>query len=702
MHESSTGAPSQVQGQVIRSARGSQLRSITTRFVAAVIVLCSLHGVAEADPRVAALISQAGNAAAETERLESLRELAALDGLPGPLREQAESLIQAIERWNNDPYLGYFGGEVLKTDDFDFGIPEDSPLHPLTLLYRGRMLIWTVLEFGGYGGPEQFAKARARFETYTATFPDNPVARMYLGQPIPASRHYEAPAEAPAWAAYQREALERLADIIAWWIEHRQREDGQYGGGWGDDCEMWRWWAPVLLGFEDPRINAAQARFSEAIMAQEHMRGGYTSHLYDVEHTAEDSSDAITPMMHLAPEDPRWSQRALRIVDLMEERWTGVNERGQLQFKSTYFAADRTDDAPERACDTVYHPWVVQPALLYWQRTRDERLTRLFSRWMDTWVDAAARAERGKPAGIVPSAIHWPDGSVGGLGPDWWDPQNHKESALYQWPSAMSSLLNMMLLTWHITREERYLAPVRSMAAARLRHLDALSREEAAPGLEAWCAAKLEFLSGVLGKHRLLTGDPEFEALLCRDASPYLAFRLSGDRERLTEALGRTRAALSMNFEGYTSEVRYTDRVLRFPTLFGEGRMPLAPGAGMALPDTQLLYSCITGDPGDPGYFPLNAVRWSMPPRDFAALVIEATERRFAAEVYHFKKGPQMVSARFFLLAPGRYRVRVTDITNLTNGAEKRVVIASETSVGFEIMGQRPCRVELLSVGAQP
>ena len=33
---------------------------------------------------------------------------------------------------------------------------------------------------------------------------------------------------------------------------------------------------------------------------------------------------------------------------------------------------------------------------------------------MDTWVDAAERAERGKPAGIIPSAIHWPDGQAGG------------------------------------------------------------------------------------------------------------------------------------------------------------------------------------------------------------------------------------------------------------------------------------------------
>ena len=27
--------------------------------------------------------------------------------------------------------------------------------------------------------------------------------------------------------------------------------------------------------------------------------------------------------------------------------------------------------------------------------------------------------ENGKPAGVLPAAIHWPEGTIGGLSPDW-------------------------------------------------------------------------------------------------------------------------------------------------------------------------------------------------------------------------------------------------------------------------------------------
>ncbi len=214
---------------------------------------------------------------------------------------------------------------------------------------------------------------------------------MYLGRPIPSGTHYPKIDGAPEWAAYQREGLERLTDIIEWWIVHRMRADGQYGGGWGDDCEMWRWWTPILIGFEHPQINRAQARFSAALLSQPHMRLGYTDRMSDVEHTAEDTADAITPMMHIDPDNPDWSKRSARLVELMESLWTGRNERGFLQFKSTYFTAEKVDLAPNRACDTVYHPRVIQPALVRWQRTGDPKLTKLVSAWMDTWVDAAAR-----------------------------------------------------------------------------------------------------------------------------------------------------------------------------------------------------------------------------------------------------------------------------------------------------------------------
>ena len=84
----------------------------------------------------------------------------------------------------------------------------------------------------------------------------------------------------------------------------------------------------VMIGFEHPRISQAQEFFSRALLSQEYMRDGYTRHVYDVEHTAEPSSDTITPMMHLAPDDPQWRQRAARLAGLMEQVWTGRNQRG--------------------------------------------------------------------------------------------------------------------------------------------------------------------------------------------------------------------------------------------------------------------------------------------------------------------------------------------------------------------------------------
>lgn len=642
---------------------------------------------------VARLIREAGNAAEDGQRLESLRELRALPGLGNALALDADRLIEAVDRWINDPRLDYFGSRVRKEDDFDFKIPEASPLYPLTWLYRGRMLTWAILEYGGYGNRELLDKARGFFESARETFPGEPVARIYLGEIQPPEKVYPVPEGAPEWAVHQREALERLTDIIHWWIDHRMQEDGQYGGGWGDDCEMWRWWTPVLLGFEDPKIIAAQARFSEALMAQPHMALGYTDKVYDVEHTAEDSSDVMTAMMHLEPDNPVWRDRAMKLADFFEHLWTGRNERGQLQFKSTYFSSKTVDLREDRACDTVYHPRAVQPALLLWQRTDNPRLGRLFTDWMDTWADATARAERGKAAGIVPSAIHWPGGDTGGTGPDWWDPQNHSEPGLYRWPSAMSMMLNTMLLAHHQTGEARYLEPIRSMAAARMRYLAAPTGNPE-PGSEAWCAQRMHGLSSVLGKYRWLTQSTEFDALLEQDPSPYAAFYWKGDEARLLAALRRTAVALSHNFRGYTSEVRYTDRVLRFPSLFSPGSLFPEGIPGIDSPDTGLLYSSVTGDPGDPLYFPLAAVRWRTPARDFAALVTESKRDGFSARLFHFGEEDRPLKAEFFLLDPGAYQWTLQDAASILETQSFRVE-GPRAQIALTVPPQRECEIEV-------
>ena len=610
------------------------------------------------------LIRQAGNAETDEARLAILHKLRDREDIDDALRVDAERLIEHVDKWLNNPRLEYFGNEVLKTGTYDFGVGKQSPLYPVARLHEARMLVWVTLEYGGlWSHPdrrrEQFDKIRPMFDELHATFPENRVIGMYLGKPVPPEKEYKQVEGAPAWAVHQREGLERLADIVEWWIDHRMQESGEYGGGWGDDCEMWRWWAPVLAGFDDDKIVGAQARFSKALLSQDHMKDGYTSRLHDVEHTAEDSSDALTPMMLIEPEAQEWRQRAMRLAELMEELWTGENERGQLQFKSTYFSATKVDDSAKRACDTVYHPRAVEPALILWQRTGDAKLDRLFTAWMNTWVDAAARAERGKPAGIIPSAIHWPDGGIGGVGAAWWKPENHTDDPLYVWPSAMSLMTNSLLLTYHMTGETRYLEPLRSMAAARLDYLEQPPSGPVEAGSRAWCASKLGGLSQVLGKYRLLTGDPSFDPLLQRDAAPYLRFRLWHDEARLVSALASTAQALRTNFPGYTSEVRYTDRVLRFPAMFGRNGMYPDALEGFPSPGTGLLYATVTGDPGSPNAAPMNAVRWITRPRDFAALVSDAGADRFTAHVFHFGTSPRKMAADLYLLKPGEYTLEV-------------------------------------------
>ncbi|MCC6487945.1 MAG: hypothetical protein IT364_10635, partial [Candidatus Hydrogenedentes bacterium] len=560
-----------------------------------------------------------------------------------------------------EPKLYYFDQQVLKTDRYDFGIAGDSPLVPLAEFYRARMLTWVTLEYGGFWSKEdarraQFDKIRPLFEKSAQAFPENPLVKMYLGTPLPAEKAYPANAAAPDWANAQRESLERLADIVEWWIDHRMRSDGQYGGGWGDDCEMWRWWVPVLIAFDDPKITGAQERFSRALLAQPHMGGGYTSHVYDVEHTSEDSSDVLTPMMLLQPASDEWRGRAVRLAELMETLWTGVNERGFLQFKSTYFSATEVDPSPQKACDTVYHPRAMQPTLLLWQRTGDERLGKLFAGWMNAWADAAAREERGKPAGIVPSAIHWPEGSIGGLGKDWWDPENHNNDPLYVFPSAMPLMTQTLMLTYHMTGDQKYLAPLRTMAAARLRYVE--QPVAGAPqGSEMWCAERLGAVTGTVAKYRLLTGNTDFDTLLERDGNAYVRYRLDGEIPRVAEALEEVAAALRVNFPGYTSEVRYTDRVLRFPSVFGKNGMFPEEIKGIYAPDTTLLYATVTGDPDHPQVFPLNAVRWRTPPRQIAALVTVSGSDRFEAQLFHFGAEARAMSADLYLLEKGTYDV---------------------------------------------
>lgn len=625
------------------------------------------------------LLKQAGNAHDDRERQSALEKMAALPSLDAAQKKEAASLADFARRWNESG-LKFYGAAMRgkpyrALGDYDFGVAADSPLKPLCEFYRGRMLAWNLIENSNVRTNPKEAKwfkdeAVASFKRASEAFPKNEAARMYLGEAQPWGSIPEKVAGAPEWATLQREQLERMAEIIRWWITHRQRGNGEFGGGWGDDCEMWRWWSSILLGFDDPQITAAQLKFSRSAVTRPHLKGGFNTEILDVEHAAEDTTDNLVPLMVLEPDNEKWTKWGLKMGDFMRDVWTGRNERGHLQFKSFYFSATEAAAQPHRAFDVIANVGALHPALLAWQKTGDEKLGAQICAWLDTWVDATARSENGKPAGILPASLHWPDGAASGAEGRWWEPvkPGGYMHSYYIWPSVITEITDALMLAHVMTGRETYLAPLRSMAAIRLKYLKNPASAKAAPGGELWCAQELAprrnansntgGLVKTLARFKALTGTTEFDELIKLEGSEFVIRTDEEGRRELEKALEESLGALRVNFAGFTSEVRSTDRCVRFVQFLAQD-YAFDDYKGVMQPKHELLYRMVTGDKNAPR-FPQMAVRWLTPPKDIAALVTEASTTRFSAELFHFGREPRALSAELRQLKPGSYQASLT------------------------------------------
>ena len=668
---------------------------------------------------ITGLIKKAGNAAEEKERYKLLKELAGRQNLSKELRKDLNTLLPVVDWWANAKekaevnaylrngkrgYLFMFFHPQARLDRGGYPppLPEKSALYPIWCYYKAKSLIWVPIQVGWIRGNHElrelyYSQARKLLKTAHQAFPDNPVIAMYAGVPSPWKNSFKYDKSAPYWANLQREGLSKLTELIHWWIDNRQLKDGQYGGSWGDDVEMWRWWTPVLLGFKDDKIIAAQERLSTGIFNRKELKHGYTTHMADVEHTSEDTSDVLAPMLLLKPDNPVWLKRTKALMDMAESQWMGVNQKGRLQFKSAWFAYGKIDDDPKRACDTVYHARLFHPVLLYWLQSGDKKVASLMTRWLDTWVAATAESENGKPAGILPTAIHWPDGESGGGVKPWWKPQILK-NRIYYWSGAMSLMTRTLLLCWYMTGDRKYLQPLLSMARIRMKYLNAQPSPADKPGSEKWCAltggnkrGMTTFLPESMSKYRLLSGDNSFDKLLRRDASGYMKMRMGLGTKQLERELEQNAKAFRMNRPAYTDEARWTDRVLAFNARWGnEGNNWNWP-----VPKVNALYSSVTGDPGEPLYFPLSAVRWMIEPQDFAALVTNSGKTGFIADIYNFRSNSRSVPARLLMLKPGVYSWTLSNTKNQILQHGKIAISSGNREVTINLPSRTLCHFKV-------
>ncbi len=602
---------------------------------------------------------------------KSIKELRAFDKQTNAIRERLEvdervltaleyirmwGFSQANEKTGLKIYHRYWGAYELCN-----AVAPNDPLYPLALLLKTRVAYWNGRE-GGW--KHCYALARQHATELKQFYPDHPLVRMYLGESI--RQVYDSkpvPDNTPKWAALQREALGRMREVIHYWVNHRQRENGELGGGWGDDVEILRSWIPLVLATHDKTARLGAKRIADGVYATGVIENGYAKEIGDVEHAAEPVSDTQPLMMAVEHGNPLYFERCMAVMKCMKEVWTANNNNGDLHFKSHYYSATETVDTPPRSADVPLNGRAVKPGIWVMGYSKHPIVAQLLADWTAAWVKAARQGENGKPAGIIPGSISFPEGRIGGYAENWWETKGYDDLTAMGYTA---KLYHIMLAVWAETGDESALEPIFAALDA-VRTYREYDIKKPTPGSLEWVGMIHDnpAFFDVVEKWRALSGDDRYDDLILKWATGTMRMKLTGDRSRLENELEGIINGLSSNLPMITTEVLFTDRV--------------------SIPGSTVLASMITGSFGNPTYYPLHAVTWEGIGDNAAVLVQKSDISQLQAQLYNFNSESCEILMQLWRLSPGAYEITIADMQDSKKILVSQDVVIEEKGQKFDL-----------------
>ena len=340
-------------------------------------------------------------------------------------------------------------------------------------------------------------------------------------------------------------------------------------------------------------------------------------------------------------DDPLYTERLRNSLEYFETLWTGLTPSGNRFFRSAWFSSTEVGSEPPKNRDLGYNTRAAKAVRYLAWKTGDEKAIRLLHEWSKAWVGAAARTDKGKPAGIIPASVRFPDEAINGDEPTWYMANMFWQYYDWIW-HAGSMMMDQLLFTYTLTGDEELLSPIYA-ALDLVREYESGSPllhnlKTTSPGSPAWAAAVLKKNKGfwsVVSQWRLLTGDDRYEDLILTFGTPYTRYRLSGEEQYLLDGLDTLFQSVRYNVPLLTSEVLHTDRV--------------------SVRGADLLKAMLTGDGIPESMSPYYAVSWEETDETFTALVTDTGRDRLGVQLFSHAPDHREIVMRIWQVEPGTY-----------------------------------------------
>lgn len=275
--------------------------------------------------------------------------------------------------------------------------------------------------------------------------PDHVLGRKYWHiynseQPLPYTEP-AVPEGIPEWAFLQLEVLKKYREVFEWFVDRRQIDNGEFGGGISDDTDLTNHFPGLIhLGVAPEKFGESLHRFLEAVYAEGTLTDGMSTIQTDGLHTYEEGVNTVVQVNAVETGNPRQAERLMESARSVRDHLLGTTANGHMHFRSDYFSATKIALSEPWSWSSYREYFHTGPGLLLGDAYGNPGAREYLLRLADATLAHAVRDERGRIQ--LPNEI------------------NFLTDEARSWGGVFS--LPLMWYAWRWTGDERYLQAVQA------------------------------------------------------------------------------------------------------------------------------------------------------------------------------------------------------------------------------------------------